>query len=50
LPIEIGKKNIGAVKHALIEIGLTIRKADLRENARRMLTAEVKTGSVEVPH
>jgi len=44
----VGKKNIDAVKRALLEMGLTIHKADLRGGESRTLAMEVKTGSVEV--
>lgn len=45
---NVGKKNIDAVKHTLLAMGLTILKADLRGNESRTLAMEVKTGSVEV--
>ena len=45
---NIGRKNIDAVKHTLLEMGLTILKADLRGSESRTLTMDVKTGQVEV--
>lgn len=45
---HIGKKNIDAVKYALLHMGLTIHRADLRGNESRTISLEVKTGSVEV--
>ncbi len=45
---NIGKKNIDAVKHALLVMGLTIRKADLRGSDSRTITMYVNTGSVDV--
>ena len=45
---NIGRKNIDAVKHALLEMGLTILKADLRGIESRTLTMDVRTGQVEV--
>ena len=45
---NVGKKNIDAVKYALLGMGLTIRKADLRGIDSRTITMDVKTGSIEV--
>ena len=45
---NVGKKNIDAVKYALLAMGLTIRKADLRGSDSRTITMDVKTGSVDV--
>ncbi|MEA4846577.1 MAG: chemotaxis protein CheD [Clostridiaceae bacterium] len=45
---NVGKKNIDAVKKALIDMGMTIRRADLRGNESRTISMEVRTGSVEV--
>ena len=45
---SVGRRNIGAAKHALLEMGLKIHKADLCGNESRTLTMEVKTGSVGV--
>ncbi len=45
---NVGKKNIDAVKQALLAMGLTIRKADLRGSDSRTITMDVKTGSVDV--
>lgn len=45
---NVGKKNIDAVKYALLNMGLTICKADLRGNESRTIAMDVKTGSVEV--
>ncbi len=45
---NVGKKNIDAVKLALLSMGLTIRRADLRGNDSRTITMDVKTGFVEV--
>lgn len=45
---NIGRKNIDAVKHTLLEMGLTILKADLRGSESRTLVMDVKTGQVEV--
>lgn len=45
---RVGKKNIDAVQQALLRMGLTIRKADLRGNESRTIAMEVKTGRVEV--
>lgn len=45
---NIGKKNIDAAKHILVEMGLTIFKTDLYGNEIRSLSMEVKTGSIKV--
>ena len=45
---NVGRKNIDAVKHALISMGLTLRKADLRGNDSRTLSMDVKTGDVKI--
>ncbi|ADY55497.1 CheD [Syntrophobotulus glycolicus DSM 8271] len=45
---NVGKKNIDAVKAALIGMGLTIVKADLRGKESRTVSMEVKTGRVEI--
>lgn len=45
---HVGKKNIDVAKYVLINMGLTIRKADLHGNESRTLAMQVKTGSVEV--
>lgn len=45
---QVGKSNIDAVKYMLLEMGLKIRKADLRGNDSRTLSMDVKTGLVEV--
>jgi chemotaxis protein CheD len=45
---NVGKKNIDAVKNALLGMGLMIRKADLRGSDSRTITMDVKTGSVMV--
>ncbi len=45
---NVGRKNIEAVQQALSDMGLTIRKADLRGSESRTISMEVKTGGVEV--
>lgn len=45
---NVGKKNIDAAKRALADMGLAIRKADLRGHESRTISMEVRTGSVEV--
>ena len=45
---SIGEKNIDAAKDALLRMGLTISKADLRGRDSRTISMEVKTGLVEV--
>ena len=45
---NVGRKNIDAVKYALLDMGLTISKADLRGNESRTISMEVKTGTVAV--
>lgn len=45
---SIGEKNIDAAKDALLRMGLTISKADLRGKDSRTISMEVKTGVVEV--
>ncbi|MDX9871224.1 MAG: chemotaxis protein CheD [Clostridia bacterium] len=45
---NIGSKNIRAVKNALLEMGLTVYKADLHGQDSRTLAMAVKTGTVEV--
>ncbi len=45
---NVGKKNIDAVKHALLSMGLTITKADLRGSESRTIALDVKTGTVEI--
>ena len=44
----VGKKNIDTVKNALLNMGLTIKKADLRGRESRTLEMSVKTGEVKV--
>ncbi len=45
---KVGRKNIYAVKLSLLNMGLTIQKADLRGNESRSLEMNVKTGVVKV--
>lgn len=45
---NIGKKNIDAVKCALADMGLAIRRADLGGNESRTISMEARTGRVEV--
>ncbi|NLT57592.1 MAG: chemotaxis protein CheD [Clostridiales bacterium] len=45
---RVGQKNIDAVKRALLGMGLTIHRADLRGNLSRSLAMQVNTGSVAV--
>ena len=45
---KVGMKNIHAVKLSLLNMGLTIQKADLRGNESRSLEMNVKTGVVKV--
>ncbi|NNJ32811.1 chemotaxis protein CheD [Lacrimispora defluvii] len=45
---KVGLKNIDAVKYALLSMGLTILKADLRGNDSRTLEMDVKTGAIKV--
>ncbi len=45
---NIGQNNILAAKYALLDMGLTIQKVDLRGNESRTLSMAVKTGAVEV--
>ncbi len=45
---NVGKKNIDAVKQALLGMGLWIQKADLRGSESRTITMDVRTGSVDV--
>jgi chemotaxis protein CheD len=45
---NVGEKNIDAVKHTLLVLGLMVLKADLRGSDSRTITMDVKTGSVDV--
>jgi chemotaxis protein CheD len=45
---NIGQKNIDAIKHTLLTMGLIIHKADLRGSSSRTLAMDVRTGTVEV--
>lgn len=45
---RVGMKNISAVKHSLLRMGLTIVKADLRGNESRTLEMDVKTGDIRI--
>ncbi len=45
---NVGKKNIDAVKRTLMDLGLSIHKADLRGSDSRSIYMQVKTGAVEV--
>lgn len=45
---HIGRNNINTVKYALLDMGLSILGADLRGDASRSLSMDVKTGSVEI--
>ncbi len=45
---NVGRKNIDAVKYALLDMGLMISRADLRGNESRTIAMEVKTGAVAV--
>lgn len=44
----VGEKNIHAVENALFNMGLTIKKSDLRGRESRTLEMNVKTGVVKV--
>lgn len=45
---RVGEKNISAVKHSLLGMGLTLQKADLRGRESRTLEMRVETGAVTV--
>lgn len=45
---NVGRKNIDAVKRALLNMGLMISKADLRGNESRTISMDVRTGTVAV--
>jgi chemotaxis receptor (MCP) glutamine deamidase CheD len=45
---NIGKKNIEAVRSALIQMGLAVHKADLHGFESRTISLHVKTGAVTI--
>ena len=45
---RVGKKNIDAVTHSLLEMGLTAIREDLRGNESRTLEMDVTTGEIRI--
>ncbi len=45
---HVGKKNIEAVKFALSELGLSIRKEELGGKESRTISMDARTGTVQI--